>query len=347
MKLKVLVVDDSLFMRKLISDMLNSDADIEVVDTAKNGFEAIKKLQKVKPDVITLDLVMPGLDGFSTLKQIMAQFPTPVIMIAACSRKDADITLQCLNAGAISFILKPSGELSLDIEKVRDQLVKEVKIAVKVNLAKMRSLTEKKLAKPRSNLNFEEKIVVIGASTGGPQTVEVLLSSLPLAFPAPIIVVQHMPSRFFTQSLAKRLNNNCELEVKEAENNEVIQMRKVYLNPGGFRMTVEPQISQEVKNTVILLEKEHDECLSPSIDTVMKSVAAVYNKNSVGVILTGMGHDGVEGMKAIKENGGKTIVQDESSIIFGMPQAVIENGYADKVLPLAGISAALIEFLDT
>ncbi len=345
MRLRVLVVDDSLFMRSLISDMLNSDAEIEVADTAKDGFEAIKKLQKVKPDVITLDLMMPDLDGFSALKQIMARYPTPVIMLSAYSRKDADITIKCLNAGAISFVLKPSGELSLDIEKIKDQLIKEVKTAAEVNPGKIRALVAKKLARPKSRLAVKKKIVVIGASTGGPQTLEVILSSLPSIFPAPIIIIQHMPSRSFTQSLARRLNDTCELEVKEAENNETVQTEKVYLAPGGFRMTVGPQKNKEYINAVISLKKEEDVYLSPSIDITMASVAALYNENAVGIILTGMGQDGVKGMKAIRENGGKTIVQDESSIIFGMPKAVIENGYADRVLPLAEMGGTLIEFL--
>ena len=344
---KVLVVDDSLFMRSLISYMLNSEPEIEVIDTAKNGAEAIKKILKVRPDCITLDLSMPGWDGLTTLKHIMSQHPTPVVILSAHSKREANITIECLNAGAVSFVLKPSGELSLDIEKIKHQLIKEVKAAAKVKVERIKSLIAKKPKRPRGRLIAINKIVVIGASTGGPQTLEAILSSIPSDFSAPILIAQHMPTISFTQSLAAHLDDSCQLLVKGAENNEIIQASKVYLAPGGFHMTLKRlrDTRYEIRdtNTVIRLSENEADILSPSIDTIMKSVAKIYDGNAMGIILSGMGDDGVEGMRTIKEAGGKTIVQDESSLIFGMPRAVIEAGYADKVLPMAEIVSAMLE----
>ena len=350
---KVLVVDDSLFMRSLISDMLNSEPEIEVIDTAKNGTEAIKKIPKIKPDCITLDLAMPAWDGLTTLKHIMSQHPTPVVILSAHSKEDASITIECLNAGAVSFVLKPSGELSLDIERIKDQLIKEVKAAARVKVGKIKSLIAKKPKSPRRKLIGINKIVIIGASTGGPQTLEAILSSIPSDFPAPILIAQHMPTSSFTQSLAAHLDNSCPLIVKVAENNEIIQASKVYLAPGGFHMTIEPRpktdatrpVRDEDSHGVICLSENEANSLSPSIDITMKSVARVYNGSAIGIVLSGMGDDGVEGMRAIKEAGGKTIVQDESSLIFGMPKAVIEAGYADKVLPMAEMVSGMLEYV--
>jgi len=337
---RVLVVDDSLFMRTLISDMLNSDAEIEVVGTAKDGKEAVSKITKLKPDCVTLDLMMPGWDGLTTLKHIMTECPTPCVILSAHSRKGANITMDCLNAGAVGFVLKPSGELSLNIENVKHQLLEEVKAASKIELKKIKSLTAKRPKRRRRKLVGVNKIIVIGASTGGLQTLESILPSLPADFPLPIIVVQHLPNMFFTESFAERLNRDCELTVKVAESNEIIQAGKVYLAPGGFHMTLGSLPNREV--TPCINEAKNDS-LTPSIDLAMESAAKVFNGNTVGIILTGMGHDGRQGMKAIKESGGRTIVQDESSLIFGMPKAVIDAGFADDVLPVSEIASAMIE----
>lgn len=351
MPIKVLVVDDSLFMRTLVSDMLDSDRRIEVIDTAKNGAEALKKIPEIKPDCITLDLAMPGWDGLTTLKHIMSQYPTPVVIVSAYSKADADITIKCLNAGAVGFVLKPSGELSLDIRTVEEQLSEQVVAAAKVNVAKIKSLVAKKLKRARRKLIGINKIVVIGASTGGPQTLEAILPSIPSDFSASIIVVQHAPSRFFSESMAEHLNKTSPLLVKVAGNNELIQAGYVYFAPSGFRMTVTnrcPQYESGLTNhdqRFICLAEEEPSALSPSIDIIMRSVAKIYAGNVIGIILTGMGHDGREGMKVIKESGGKTIAQDESSLIFGMPKVVIDAGLADKVLPASGIARAILDLV--
>lgn len=335
MPIKVLVVDDSLFMRTLISDMLNSDPEIKVIDTAKDGAEAIKKMLKVKPDCVTLDLAMPVWDGLTTLKHIMVEYPTPVVILSAYSKKDADITMKCLNAGAVGFVLKPSGELSLDIKHVKYQLLEEVKAASKVKMQRIKSLIAEKPKRKRGRRISPDKIVVIGASTGGPQTLKLIFPSLPIDFSAPIIVAQHVPTYFFTQSLAENLNNNCELNVKVIENKESVQAGAIYLVPSGYHMKLTLRDKQDAVSS---LSREKSNLLSPSIDLAMKTLTQVYKENTIGIILSGMGDDGVEGMKAIKEAGGKTIVQDESSMIFGMPRAVYAAGYADKMLPASEIA---------
>lgn len=340
MPIKVLVVDDSLFMRTLISDILNSDPEIEVTDTAKDGKEAVSKITKLKPDCVTLDLMMPGWNGLTTLKHIMAECPTPCVILSAHSREGANITIDCLNAGAVGFVLKPSGELSLNIENVKHQLLEEVKAASKIELKKIKSLTRKKPKRHKRKLVGVNKIIVIGASTGGLQTLESILPALPADFPSPIIVVQHLPNMFFTESLAERLNRDCELTVKIAESSEIIQAGKVYLAPGGSHMTLGSLPSREV---ICCITEVKDDSLTPSIDLAMESAAKVFNENAVGIILSGMGRDGCQGMKAIKESGGRTFVQDESSLIFGMPKAVIDAGFADEVLPANEITNAMIE----
>ena len=348
--IKVLVVDDSLFMRTLISDMLNSDPEVKVIDTAKDGEEAIQKLSQTKPDCITLDLAMPGWDGLTTLEHIISEYPTPVIILSAHSKKDADITVKCLNAGAVAFVLKPSGELSLNIGDVKHQLLEEVKAASNVDLARFKMLLKKKPKQSRRNLIALNKIVVVGASTGGPQTLESILYSLPVNFPAPLVVVQHVPSRFFTESLAEHLNRASDLEVKVAEDNEVLKAGRVYLAPSGCQMIFKPlrNMHHSISNmeAIISLTKAEPNNLSPSIDIAMESIAKIYDGNTVGIILSGMGNDGCRGMKAIKDVGGRTIAQDKSSLIFGMPKAVIDAGYADKVLSVNEIAEEMMRIVE-
>lgn len=338
--IRILVIDDSIFMRTLISDMLNSDPEIEVIGTAKDGKEAIEKLSKIRPDCITLDLVMPaGWDGLTTLEHIMNKYPTPVVILSAYSKKDADITIKCLKAGAVGFVLKPSGELSLNIKDVKHELLEKVKVASRVNVGRIKLLVRKKRKWPKGKLVALNKIIVIGASTGGPQTVEAILYSLPVKLSVPVIIIQHLPTRFFTESLAEHLNKVTDLKVKVAENAEVLKPGKVYLAPSGFQMTFKMSDMEVVTS----LTEAQPNSLSPSVDIAMESIAKVYDGNSLGIILSGMGCDGREGMRAIKEAGGKTIVQDESSLIFGMPRAVIDAGIADEVLSVDDIADKMME----
>ena len=342
MPVRVLVVDDSLFMRTLVSHMLNSAPEIQVVDTAKNGTEAMKKIPKTRPDCITLDLAMPAGGGLSTLKHIMSQYPTPVVVLSAHSKENADITIQCLNAGAVSFVLKPSGEISLDIDKIKDQLIKEIKAAAKAKVRRIRPRVTRKPKRLKPTIIGRNHIVIMGASTGGPQALEAILPSLPFDFPVPILVAQHMPNVAFTESLANHLNDASQLTVKVAEHNEVIQAGTAYLGPGGFNMTLEAGRAADVR---ICLSKAEPDRLTPSIDIAMKSAARIYNENTVGIILSGIGNDGVDGTRAIKESGGKAMAQDESSLIFGMPKAVIDAGFADEAVSMADMADAMVELM--
>jgi len=344
----VLVVDDSFFMRTLVSDMLNSDPEIEVVGVARDGNEALEKMEILRPDVITLDYLMPNLNGLHALKRIMKEHPTPTIMLSACTVEGAAATVECLEAGAVGFVLKPSGTVSVDIEKVKGKLIEEVKRVSIINVQKIGSILSRKRVKRflAPSVAVKERLFVIGSSTGGPSVLELVLSELPSNFPAAILVVQHMPARF-TKSLAERLNRVSELAVKEAEEGDIVESGRVYVAPGDFHMIVKKRRIQGTKEVVIRLNQDpvvHG--LRPSVDVTMESVADVYGENAVGVILTGMGRDGAEGMRAIKSRNGRTIAQDKAtSLIFGMPREVIERGDADFVFPIFEISQGIVQLL--
>ncbi len=337
MNINVLVVDNSLFMRQLLTDLLNADPEVTVVDTAKSGEEALKKIPKLKPHCITLDIAMPGMSGLETLKRIMESHPTPVVIVSAYSPQEAEMTMECLHAGAVGFVQKPSGELSLDIEKVKEQLIYEVKSAAQANLDNIRRFLSQR-PKPLPKKKLEKGwMVCIGASTGGPQALEILLEMLPAHFHVPIIVIQHMPARTFTESLAKRLDTLCELVVKVAREGEKIRESVVYIVPGEYSLSL--------RQDHIHLSKCSAQELNASIDITMLNLTEVFKDRLIGIILSGMGKDGLKGMEAIKENGGKTICEDETALLFGMPKAVIHAGLADKVLSVNQIGAALVEWL--
>lgn len=348
MKIRVLVADDSFFMRKLISNILNSEPDIEVIDTARNGEEALQKLKVSKPDVVTLDLMMPGIGGLETLNQIMNSHPIPVVMLSAHTEKGTKTTLECLNAGSVGFVSKPSGEISVDIEKIKDEIISEIKKASRVSAQKIKSIITRKRIKrflDASSL-VKEKVIVIGSSTGGPPALDLILSELPSNLPASILVVQHIP-KLFTKFLAENLDKKCELTVKEAQQGDVLETGKVYVAPGDFHTTLAKiKMNGKMKSIINLTKTPLVNNSRPSIDVTMKSVAQAYGENTVGVVLTGMGEDGAKGINAIKRKHGKTIAQDEATcIIFGIPKKVIENGDADSVVPVFEMSQKIIQLL--
>ena len=339
--IKVLVIDDSFTMRLLISDILNADPEIIVVGAVNSGKEAINILPSLKPDCITLDLEMPGMDGLATLKTIMRKYPTPVIILSAYSSASAEITYKCLANGAMGFVPKPSGEVSYDIRKVRTKLILEVKKVAKRKLNHLVPQNIRELKPRHWSFNRHGRIIVIGASTGGPQALEALLSEFPADFSVPILVVQHMPEDYL-DSFIKRLNLNCWLEVKKAKDKEAIRTGTIYCIPSAFRFTLENI------NSEIILRLKPDEQFDehyPVIDSVMNVVSNLYGDKTIGIILTGMGNDGVEGMKQIKLKGGTTIVQDEQALLFGMPKAVIDQGLADYVLTLETIPETLTKII--
>ncbi len=350
--IRVLVVDDSAFTRKIISDMLNADPDITVVDVARNGAIGVEKARSLKPDVITLDVEMPVMDGLEALKIIMREIPTPVVMLSALTQEGADITLEALEIGAVEFVPKPSGSIVLSVDEIRDMLIKKVKLAAKarlrpqkaryqsektvMNLSQLKTLGES----PPRRWEHGNAVVVIGTSTGGPSALSRVLPVLPADIPAGLLVVQHMPAGF-TKSLAKRLNNACQIEVKEADEGDGIEKGKALVAPGGYHMVV------KANGKVRLSGAPPRNGVRPAIDNTMESAADVYGNKLIGVVLTGMGRDGAEGMAAIKASGGKTIAEHESTcVIYGMPKAVIERGLADVIVPLDEVGEAIIRSID-
>lgn len=338
--IRVLVVDDSYLMRKLISDMLNSDPEIEVIAKAKDGKDAIDKIKEYKPDVITLDLEMPGMSGLDVLKVVMQSTPLPVIIVSAYTKPGARETIKAFRYGAVDFITKPSGPISADIGVIKEKLIRYVKTATKLKIKPLKFVIPK--TKIINYPSYSRKVLVLGASSGGPPALESLLSSFPADLPIPVLVVQHMPVGF-TKSFAERLDEVCGLKVKEAKDGEIIKPGLVLLAPGnkhlglkkkGMEIVVQLEDGPPVNNII------------PSIDITMKDVAEYCKDNAIGVILTGIGQDGAKGMESIKNNGGKTIVQDrETSLIYGMPKVVNDRGLADYVLPLQKISKKIVELL--
>jgi two-component system, chemotaxis family, protein-glutamate methylesterase/glutaminase len=350
-KIRVLVIDDSLFMRQMIADILNANSDIEVVAEAKDGAEGLEKLMEYNPDVVTLDYEMPGLNGIATLKKIMRQKPTPVVMISAHTRKSGVITINALHEGAIDYVLKPSGSVSLDITRVGDEIVHRIKVAAKVDVVQLLKFLEQRPVLVQTPKILPRNMAVgIGSSTGGLVGVERILSSLPSEFPAAIFVVQHLPE-LFMDSFVRRLDEASGMQVKEAENGEQIKKGVVYISPGGYHMEVTCTLMETVcppGEAFIQLSKSPKICgFRPSINVLLKSLAEVYGERTIGVLLSGMGIDGVEGMESIVQTKGKTLVQDkDTSVIFGMASAAIDIGAVDEVLPVQDIAKRIVEVLE-
>jgi len=330
--MNVLVVDDSAFVRKIISDMLNSDPELTVVGSARDGLEALKQIEKLHPDVITLDVTMPRMDGLTALKHIMNEQPLPVIIVSSFTREGAETTLKALELGAFDYVLKPSGAVFLDMHRIREDLIGKIKASKQARFLK-RSLPVAQSLKQTTELS--EKVILIGASTGGPPAIEHILLSLPENIP-PTLIVQHMPPSF-TKFFAERLSIICKFKVKEAEENDPITRNRALIAPGGYHMTV------ETDEKVHLNQNPPLHGVRPAVDCMMETAANVYSSKTLGVLLTGMGQDGAQGMKAIKKAGGFTIAQDEkTSTIFGMPKAAIELNCIDKVLPLPEIAQEIM-----
>lgn len=349
-KVQVLVVDDSALMRKLISDLLESDPRIEVMDTARDGHEAVEKVANLHPDVVTMDIEMPRMSGLEALGHIMSQNPTPVVMLTGLT--DPRMTIEALEKGAVDFVVKPSGTISVDIYKIRQELIEKVKLATLMNLRKIAPRIEPVPRPPAPQFWGERgkapsrpsggRAVVVGASAGGPRALGYLLGRLPARLPAPVLVVQHMPSGF-THSFAERLNQRSPLVVKEAKEGDVVLPGQAYVAPGGHHMLVEKRSGRKI---IRLDQSPRVKGLRPSADVTMRSVAEGYGTGSIGVILTGMGSDGTEGLKAIKERGGIAIAQDKAtSVIYGMPRAAVKSGCVDKVLPLDEIPEEIVRIL--
>jgi two-component system chemotaxis response regulator CheB len=335
---RVLVVDDSAFMRKLIPQMLAGDVSIDVVGTAMDGTFCLKKIEELRPSVVTLDLEMPGMNGIDTLKEIMRRHPVPVIVFSSHSTEGASVTLKALGLGAFDFVTKPK-DASAHMAETAKELIAKVKAAAECKLKpRMIMGMPAKPQKASAAAGTPTKIVAIGVSTGGPQALEYLLSQLPAVFPATIVIVQHMPDGF-TDMFARRLDELSPLRVKEAQSGDLLQPGRVLICPGSRHMKVKRLPMGDI---VVLSDEPRVNGHRPSVDVLLRSVAEEFRAQAVGVLMTGMGDDGAEGLGAVKKGGGMTIAQsEESCVVFGMPKAAIDRGYAIRVVALDVIGATL------
>jgi len=313
---RVLVVDDSAFMRTALARMISCEPDMEVAATACCASSAFEKIVSLDPDVVTLDVEMPGMDGLSTLKCIMAQFPRPVIVVSAATEKDAETTFAALSAGAFDYLPMQLSPTSLEIAHIRDLLVSKIRAAAQSARARnelphSRRPPNSAVPANRHSDFITPAIVAIGVSTGGPKALEQILPSFPADFPIPILIVQHMPVGF-TAPFAGRLSSLCRIDVKEAVQNEIIRPGVVYIGPAGLHMRVVHRLCDS-RPTISIDKHPEDAAHIPSVDVLMNSVAQIFSNRSIGVIMTGMGSDGAAGMSIIFHHGGITIGQDEAS----------------------------------
>lgn len=343
--IKVLIVDDSAFMRKVLSDMIESEKSLVVIGTATDGKDALAKIEKLNPDVITLDVEMPIMDGINCLKEIMQRFPKPVIMLSSGTEHGAELTIRALDEGAVDFIAKPKNIFDIKNDKKKNEIIEKITIAKNIKSSTYKSMSRNSDDSPvlRSG-NVLKYIIAIGTSTGGPKALQSVIPFLPGNIPAAVLIVQHMPPGF-TNSLAERLNSKSELVVKEASHKERILAGHVYIAPGDSHMLIETTLNGDI---MINLDKSppvggH----RPSVDVMMKSLSSTGLKNIIGVIMTGMGADGSIGIKKLKEvNKSYIIAQDEeTSVVFGMPKMAIQTGAVDKVVSLDKISEEIIQYL--
>lgn len=342
-KIKVLIVDDSAFMRMVLKDIINGAGDMEVVGFGRDGLEAVEQTSKLKPDVVTLDVEMPKMNGLEALKLIMKKQPTRVIMVSSLTEEGADITIEALSIGACDFVTKPSGSISGDIRKLSNILLEKIRNAMKIDPFKIRIVPEVKRKIALSiKKSVTNKIVVIASSTGGPRSLDQIIPKLPKNFPAPVLIVQHMP-KGFTKSLAERLNRISNITVMEAQAGMEIAPGKVLVAPGDLHLGVR---LQDNRVFTYLDNGPKINNVRPAADYTVDKVAEIYKNKTIFVVLTGMGRDGTKGAFKVKHYGGIVIAQsEETCVVFGMPKSVIEEGYADYVLPDYSIAEKLIEII--
>lgn len=350
-KIRVLIVDDSAFMRRIISDMLKSDADIDVVGTARNGKEGLEKAAALKPDIITMDVEMPVMNGLEALAELMKFTPVPkVIMLSSLTYEGGEATLKALELGAVDFVAKPTNSIvRFNADHIKVELIQKVKSLGKSKVVFTPQLQiSRTVPPPKKRTAFAgsaggslKYIIAIGTSTGGPRALQEILPKLPQNIPAAVLVVQHMPPGF-TKSLADRLNTLSRINVKEAEEGDVLKQGWAYIAPGDFHMVINSYANGEYR---ISINKESPVTgHRPSVNVMMKSVAESGHKNIIAVIMTGMGSDGSEGMLEIKKAGGRTIAQDESTcVVYGMPKSAVKIGAIDTIAPLNNITAEILK----
>jgi two-component system chemotaxis response regulator CheB len=342
-RVRVLVVDDSALMRKLIPAILERDSSIEVVGTAMDGAFALKKIEELHPDVITLDLEMPRMDGMETLRLIMRRAPLPVIVFSTHSKEGAYATFKALALGAIDFVAKPKNAAAGHLDAIAVQLIEKIKVAKRASGPLMRpriSEEAKPVAKKVVRVALPpNRIVAIGISTGGPNALQYVLSQIPADFSASTLIVQHMPEGF-TEMFAKRLDECCALDVHEARSGDLLLAGRVLICPGNRHMMVRRMPRGDM---AVLSDGPPMNGHRPSADVLFHSVAQEFGLTAIGVIMTGMGDDGAEGLGAIKAAGGMTVAQSEDTcVVSGMPRAAIAKGYANKIVSLDALSSFLV-----
>lgn len=360
MAVRVLVVDDSGFFRRRVIEILEADPQIEVVGSAQNGQEAIDQTAKLKPDVITMDIEMPILDGISATRKIMASTPTPIIMFSSLTTDGAKATLDALDAGALDFLPKRFEDIAKDKDEAKQLLCERVRSLAKnpvsrakpqsapvarpssvVSAAVSSTATPTPAATPRRSMQKGGiKLLAIGTSTGGPVALQKVLMSLPATFPVPILLVQHMPGTF-TPAFAQRLNASCAIEVKHAENGDMVKPGVAYLAPGGMQMLLDGRAASP---TIKVIESDPSLTYKPSVDVTFRSITKLFPKETLAVVLTGMGADGREGARALKQSGSTVWAQDEAScVVYGMPAAIVDAGLAEEVIGLEQMGNSIVQ----
>jgi len=359
--IKVVVVDDSAFMRKAISTMLAEDPEIDVVATARDGEEGLELIRKHNPDVVTLDIEMPRMDGLTALRHIMMEMPRPVLMVSSLTSEGAEATLKALDLGAVDFIPKQLSKVSLDIVKIEASLISKVKIVASRRMMHSRPRPALRApagapavpgaapsapAAPRPAVlpagTPRRDVVVIGVSTGGPPAVQKVLTALPENFPASIVIAQHMPQAF-TGPFAKRLDGLCRVSVKEAEPGDRLKAGSVFIAPGGRHLL----LKQLVSRVDLEISAEPASALyKPSANVLIGSAAEAVGRRALGVILTGMGNDGMEGIRALKQKGGRALAQsDATCVVYGMPKAIVDAGLSDEIVDIDDMAQAIMSNL--
>ncbi len=351
MRINVLVVDDSAFMRRAISKMLESEPDIVVCGTARNGEEGILKAQQLHPDVITMDVEMPGMSGLDAVREIMARFPIPIIMISALTQEGAETTFRALDLGAVEFIAKPDSAY-VNIKDVARDLVAKVRVFARKGTGRRTTPRPKVVLPPLAEAPMQSaargvfECIAIGTSTGGPVALSRIIPALPAEFNRPIVIVQHMPLGF-TRPLAERLNQSSKITVSEGADGMVLRKGHAIIAPAGRQLVLRRAYGSDD----VEVELRSDDARSlhvPSVDVMTASVADVYGAGTLAAILTGMGQDGVIGLRTVKERGGFVIGQDAATaVVYGMPRAAAQAGLVDRVLPLDEIASALCDLTNT
>ncbi len=341
-KIKVLIIDDSALVRKVLTETINATADIEVIGSAPNPFIGRDMIVQLKPHLILLDIEMPKMDGLTFLEKLMVHYPMPVIVVSSLGDSGGEVAMKAMELGALEVVKKPGASYS--IVDMKEQLIDKIRAASKVKIFPklQKTAIAKTLKKTSSMIRTTNKVVAIGASTGGTVALTELLTRLPANIP-PILIVQHMPEGF-TYKFAERLNSLCKFEVKEAKHGDYVLSGRVLLAPGNKHMVIKRDGANyfvEIKDGPLVFHQR------PAVEVLFYSMAKYVGNNAIGVILTGMGKDGAEGLLEMKKNGAYTIAQDEkSSVVFGMPKEAIALGGVDDICPLPGIPFAIMKYIE-